>query len=80
MDHFPTVGHLKCTVKAVYVSGSSKIQTLSFDSSSIKTEIYSDGNTQVIKFAFFIYKCVGIKLTSAYITQWVLATPTLIGT
>ena len=28
-----------------YVSGSSKIQTLSFDSSSIKTEIYSDGNT-----------------------------------
>ena len=29
----------------IIVSGSSKIQTLSFDSSSIKTEIYSDGNT-----------------------------------
>ena len=29
---------------------------------------------------FFIYKCAGILLTSTYITQWVLATPTLIGT
>ena len=54
---------------------------MSFDSSSIKTEIYSDGKTlRLLKFVFFIYKCAGIKLTSAYITQWVLATPTLIDT
>ena len=66
---------------STYVSGSSKIQTLSFDSSSIKTEIYSNGkNLRLLKFVFFIYKHAGIKLTSAYITQWVLATPTLIDT
>ena len=66
---------------STYVSGSSKIQTLSFDSSSIKTEIYSNGkNVRLLKFVFFIYKHAGIKLTSAYITQWVLATPTLIDT
>ena len=36
-----------------YVSGSSKIQTLSFDSSSIKTEIYSDGKTlRLLKVCF----------------------------
>ena len=40
--------------KTVYVSGSSKIQALSFDSSSIKTEIYSDGKTlRFIKVSFF---------------------------
>ena len=34
-----------------YVSGSSKIQTLSFDLSSIKTEIYSNGkNLRLLKF------------------------------
>ena len=63
------------------MSGSSKIQTLSFDSSSIKTEIYSDGKTlRLLKFVFFTYKCAGILQTSVYITQWVLATPTLIDT
>ena len=68
-------------MKFIFVSGSSKIQTLSFDSSSIKTEIYSNGkNLRLLKFVFFIYKHAGIKLTSAYITQWVLATPTLIDT
>ena len=37
------------------VNGSSKIQTLSFDSSSIETEIYSDGNThRLLKLLFFI--------------------------
>ena len=55
-------------------------KTLSFESSSIKTEIYSNGkNLRLLKFVF-IYKHAGIKLTSAYITQWVLATPTLIDT
>ena len=40
------------------VSGSSKIQTLSFDSSSIKTEIYSNGkNLRLLKLVFFIYMC-----------------------
>ena len=54
---------------------------MSRDSSSIKTEIYIDGKTlRLLKFVFFIYKCTGIKLTSVYITQWVLATPTLIDT
>ena len=68
-------------MKFIFVSGSIKIQTLSFDSSSIKTEIYSNGkNLRLLKFVFFIYKHAGIKLTSAYITQWVLATPTLIDT
>ena len=68
-------------MKFIFVSGSSKIQTLSFDSSSIKTEIYSNGkNLRLLKFVFFIYKHAGIKLTSAYITQRVLATPTLIDT
>ena len=43
------------------MSGSIKIQTLSFDSSSIKTEIYSDENAlRLLKFLFFIYECAGI--------------------
>ena len=63
----------------VYVSGSSKIQTLSHDSSSIEIEVYN-GKTHDYKVAFFIYECAGILLTSIYVTQWVLATPTLIGT
>jgi len=54
---------------------------MSFDSSSIKTEIYSNGKARrLLKFLFFTYKCAGIKLASACITQWVLATPTLIDT
>ena len=44
-------------------------------------EVYSNGKThRLLKLLFFIYKCAGILLTSIYITQWVLATPTLIGT
>ena len=61
------------------MDGSSKIQTLSHDSSSIEIEVYNNGKTQIIKVVFFIYKCAGILLTSIYVTQWVLATPTLIG-
>ena len=42
---------------------------------------YSDGNTlRLLKLLFFTYKCAGILLTSAYLTQWMLATPTLIAT
>ena len=40
-----------------YVSGSSKIQTMSFDSSSIN---YSDGNThRLLKLLFFNLECAG---------------------
>ena len=64
-----------------YVSGSSKIQTLSHDSSSIEIEVYNNGKThRLLKLLFFVYKCTGILLTSIYITQRVLATPTLNGT
>ena len=65
-----------------YVGGSSKIQTLSHDSSSIEIEVYNNGKThRLLKLLFFVYKCTGILLTSIYITQRVLATPTLkIGT
>ena len=50
--------YLELRQDALYVSGSSKIQTLimSFDSSFIKTEIYSDGRT------LRLFKCAGIKL------------------
>ena len=46
----------------MHVNGSSEIQTfMSHGSSSIKTEIYSDGKTlKDIKFIFFIYECAGI--------------------
>ena len=51
------------------------------DSSSIKIEVYNNGKThRLLKLLFFTYKCAGILLTSIYITQCVLATPTLIGT
>ena len=54
---------------------------MSHDSSSIKAEVYNDGKThRLLKLLFFIYECAGILLTSIYITQKVLATPTLIGT
>ena len=75
-QRFPSIGN-----KTVYVGGSSKIQTLSHDSSSIEIEIYSNGKThRLLKLLFFIYECAGIVQTSIYITQRVLATPTLIGT
>ena len=46
-----------------------------------KIEVYSDEKTcRLLESVFFIYRCVGILLTSVYITQQVLATPTLIGT
>ena len=72
---------LVCIYKSIYVSGSSKIQTLSHDSSSIETEVYSDGKSvRLLKLVFFIYKGAGIIQTSTYIIQRVLATPTLIDT
>ena len=44
------------------MSDSSKIQTLSYDSSSIKTEIYSDGKAlRLLKFVFFIHECAGVS-------------------
>ena len=63
------------------MGGSSKIQTLSHDSSSIEIEVYRYGKTfRLLKLVFFTYKSAGILLTSIYITQWMLATPNLIGT
>ena len=56
---------------------------MSHDSSPTKIEVYSNGKThRLLKSVFFIYIfiCVGILLTSVYITQQVLTTPTLIGT
>ena len=54
---------------------------MSHDSSSIEIEVYSNGKTfRLLKLVFFTYKGAGILLTSIYITQRVLATPTLIGT
>ena len=51
------------------------------DSSSIEIEGYSDGKSlRLLKLVFFTYKGAGILQTSLYITQRVLATPTLIGT
>ena len=51
------------------------------DSSSIKAEVYNNGKTpRLFKLVFFIYECAGILLTSVYITQQVLAAPTLIVT
>ena len=51
------------------------------DSSSIEIEVYNNGKThRLLKLVFFIYECTGILLTSIYITQRLLATPTLIGT
>ena len=55
--------HCIDTRELVYVSGSSRIQTLrmSHDSGSIKTEVYNNGKTlKLLKYIFFIYKCVGI--------------------
>ena len=47
----------------IYVGGSSKIQTLSHDSTSIEIEVYNNGKThRLLKLVFFIYKCVGILL------------------
>ena len=61
------------------VGGSSNY--MSHDSSSSKIEVYSNGKTHMLlKLLFFIYKCAGILTSNYYITQWELATPTLIGT
>ena len=49
--------------------------------SSTKIAVYSNGKTRrLLKSVFFIYECVGILLTGVYITQQVLAAPTLIVT
>ena len=54
---------------------------MSLDSSSIEIEVYNNGKTHgLLKLVFFIYKGASILLTSIYITQRVLATPTFIGT
>jgi len=54
---------------------------MSHASRSTKIEVYSNGKSRrLLKSVFFIYRCVGILLTSVYITQQVLATPNLIGT
>ena len=54
---------------------------MSHDSSSIEIEVYRYGKFfRLLKLIFFTYKGAGILLTSIYITQWMLATPTLIGT
>ena len=43
------------------MGGSSKIQTLSHDSSSIEIEVYNSGKTHsLLKLVFFIYKGAGI--------------------
>ena len=73
---------MSLTVKrSAIMGGSSKIQTLSHDSNSIEIEGYSDGKSlRLLKLVFFTYKSAGILQTSIYITQRVLATPSLIGT
>jgi len=56
---------------------------MSHDSSSIRTEVYNIGKThRLLKLLFFVYECAGILLTvtSIYITQRMLATPTFFGT
>ena len=79
--HIPTPSKLyNHTAYIYYVGGSSTIQT-SHDSNSIEIEVYNNGKTlRLLKFLFFIYKYAGILLTTIYITQSVLATPTLIDT
>ena len=65
---------LCCTV--YYISN-----FMSHDSSCIEIEVYNNGKThRLLKSVFFIYECAGILLTSLYITQLMLVTPTLIGT
>jgi len=68
-----------CTIWEVHVWA---VQVfMSHDSSCIEIEVYNNGKThRLVKLLFFIYKCAGILLTSIYITQLMLATPTLIGT
>ena len=54
---------------------------ISHDLGSIELAVYRNRKThRMLKLVFFIYKCAGMLLTSTYITQWVSATPTLIGT
>ena len=43
------------------------VQALSYDSSSVKTEVYNNGKThRLVKLLFFIYECAVILLTSVY--------------
>ena len=66
-------------VTTVYVSGSSKIQTLCPMTQVVLKLRFSVGETlRLLKFLFFTYELAGIYLTSTYIPQWMLATPTLI--
>ena len=54
---------------------------MSHDSSFFEIEVYNNGKThRLLKLVYFIYECAGILQTSIYITQRVLATPTLIST
>ena len=62
-----------------YVGGSSKIQTLCH-MTQVLLKLRFTAMKRLFKLFFFIYKGAGILLTSIYITQRVLATPTLIGT
>ena len=63
------------------VSGSSKIQTLCHMTQVVlKLRFTAMERLRLLKLVFFTYKGTGILLTSVYITQQVLATPTLIGT
>jgi len=54
---------------------------MSHNSSFIEIEVYNNGKThRLLKLIYFTYKGAGILQTSIYITQRVLATPTLIST
>ena len=65
----------------LHVGGSSKIQTLRHMTQVLlKLRFTAMERLRLLKLVFFTYKCTGILLSSIYITQRVLATPTLIGT
>ena len=66
---------------AIHVGCSSKIQTLCHMTQVLLKLRFKRKNSQVIKVGFLhLQMCrLGILLTSIYITQQVLATPTLIG-
>ena len=79
----PCVGSIFVTIHKCVGSSGTIQNFMSHDSSSIQVLLnmrFIVMDSQVIKVNFFIYTCAGILLTSIYITQWVLATPTLIGT
>ena len=66
----------------LHVGGSSKIQTLRHMTQVLLKLRFTamERLSGYLKLVFFTYKCASILLTSIYITQRVLATPTLIGT